>query len=71
MIMSEGDRWICLNPACGREIIVLQTVGTDVRTNPKCTCGFPMKKPYSVPEFRTIHPDDVNRFQEKFSLKTR
>ena len=48
MQMKPEDRWHCTNPACAREVL-LETSGTVVGQNPRCSCGAPMKKKYVSP----------------------
>jgi hypothetical protein len=70
MTMREGERWVCSNPECRCEIYVVIAAGPGDGTNPKCTCGFRMRKAYTSPGFRRIHHlDELKAVQEKFSSR--
>jgi hypothetical protein len=47
--MRKGERWRCSNLLCSAEILVLSTTTVPGPANPRCSCGSPMKKPYSKP----------------------
>jgi hypothetical protein len=53
MIMKSGERWHCINPACGCSVLV-ETNGEVQGENPRCACGGLMKKDYSPPVFRHL-----------------
>ena len=67
MIMRKGERWICSNPECRCEVeVVIASQSAD--GNPKCCCGWRMKKPYRAPSFRQIgNQDELKVVLEKFS----
>jgi hypothetical protein len=65
MTMREGERWICPNPACGCEVLVVLS-GTGDGTNPRCSCGFAMRKRYTAPKLRLLEGKDL---REKFYSK--
>jgi len=48
MRIQEGERWHCLNDACGGEIMVLASSQLEGQ-NPRCSCGSVMKKHYDKP----------------------
>ncbi len=48
MRIQEGERWRCLNDACGGEIMVLVS-GQLEGESPRCSCGSVMKKHYNKP----------------------
>ncbi|MGB8473830.1 MAG: hypothetical protein WCE61_07085 [Candidatus Acidiferrum sp.] len=50
MIMKIGEHWRCTNPACRCEVLV-QAKSEMEGSNPRCTCGAPMKKSYAPPHF--------------------
>lgn len=50
MVMKSGEQWHCTNPACRCEVLV-QTASEMEGSNPRCVCGFPMKKRYVAPHF--------------------
>jgi hypothetical protein len=60
MIMKSGERWHCVNPACGCAVLV-ETNGEIEGQNPRCACGTILKKLYSPPVFRHL---DFLRFPE-------
>jgi CDGSH-type Zn-finger protein len=45
----EGQRFICSNPACRREIVMPKSSDLLETKTVRCTCGASMKKPYSKP----------------------
>lgn len=53
MVMKSGEQWRCTNPACRCEVVV-QSTSEVAGSNPRCVCGFPMKKTYSRPRFRYL-----------------
>ena len=48
MRMKSEDRWHCINPACGCEVLVASG-GSEDGNNPRCSCGAAMKKRYVSP----------------------
>ena len=53
MVMKSGERWHCINPACGCKVVV-ESKGEIAGQNPRCACGGIMKKGYSPPVFRYL-----------------
>jgi hypothetical protein len=54
MVMKSGERWRCINPACG--CIVLVESNNEIEgENPRCACGGVMKKDYSPPVLRSLY----------------
>lgn len=53
MQMTAGEEWRCSNSRCGCEIQVKRS-SVEVGQNPVCSCGAPMKKPYTPPVFRYL-----------------
>jgi hypothetical protein len=49
----KGERWRCQNQTCQAEIQVLSSSGVQDGTNPRCSCGQIMRKPYVRPEIST------------------
>lgn len=50
MLMKARERWHCINPACGCQVVV--EIGGEIEgQNPRCACGGIMKKKYSSPVF--------------------
>jgi hypothetical protein len=60
MVMKSGERWHCVNPACGCAVLVESNGGIE-GPNPRCVCGSILKKCYSPPAFRYL---DFLRFPE-------
>ena len=50
MLMKAKERWLCVNPACGCQVIV-EISGEIHGQNPRCACGGIMKKKYAAPSF--------------------
>jgi hypothetical protein len=53
MVMKAGERWHCMNPACGDEVLVEGKSPQD-GAEAVCSCGSPMKKEYKPPVFRYL-----------------
>ena len=49
MELQKGERWRCQNHACKSEILVLASSGVPSDSNPRCSCGGLMRKPYVRP----------------------
>lgn len=62
MEIRKGERWRCQNQACGGVLFVLSSSQLSNGSNPRCSCGSVMKKPYRRPEV-SEHPlpDDERR----------
>ncbi len=60
MVMKSGERWHCMNPACGCGVLV-ESNGEIEGENPRCACGGVMKRDYSPPVFRYL---DFLKFPE-------
>ena len=60
MVMKSGERWHCMNAACGCAVLV-EANGEIEGKNPRCACGSIMKKDYSPPVLRHL---DFLRFRE-------
>jgi hypothetical protein len=50
MLMKAKERWLCVNPACGCQVVV-EVSGEIHGQNPRCACGGIMKKKYAAPSF--------------------
>ena len=53
MEIRKGERWRCQNRICQAEILVLASSELPEGTNPRCSCGQIMRKPYTRPEIST------------------
>jgi hypothetical protein len=54
MLMKARERWNCMNPACGCQVLV--EIGGEVEgRNPRCACGEIMKKRYTSPASAYLH----------------
>ncbi len=60
MVMKSGERWHCINAACGCTVLV-EVNGEIEGQNPRCACGNVMRKVYSPPVLRYL---DFLRFPE-------
>ncbi len=56
MSMIEGQVYRCQNRDCGCEVRVIKP-SIESNSNPRCSCGAEMKKPYKTPVLRTLDPD--------------
>jgi hypothetical protein len=52
--IRKGERWRCQNRQCGSEIFVTESSHTQGGSNPRCSCGEVMKRPYIRPELNTF-----------------
>jgi hypothetical protein len=52
--IQKGERWRCQNWECGGEILVTISSRTQGGSNPRCSCGEAMKKPYVRPALTTF-----------------
>jgi hypothetical protein len=59
MTMQEGERWICSNPMCRCEVVVVHRAGAVAGTNPQCSCGFAMRKVYAMPQIWEIRREEA------------
>ena len=66
MTMQVGERWICSKANCGCECVVVISASTREGTNPRCSCGSPMKKRYTAPVFREAREKEFRNVPEKF-----
>jgi hypothetical protein len=69
MTMREGERWICSNTRCRCEVLVVFSADAQEGRNPRCCCGFSMKKAYSPPKLTPIGEDDAKVLHQKFFMK--
>lgn len=67
--LEKGSRWICQNADCRSEIVVDKSSGLRSGSNPRCSCGSIMKKPYSTPELKELRRDEAEKlFPEQWAL---
>ena len=57
MDIQKGERWGCQNPVCGSEILVITSSRAQGGSNPRCSCGEIMKKPYAQPGLRSFESE--------------
>jgi len=55
--IRKGERWRCQNPECRSEILVSTSSRVQGGSNPRCSCGEIMKKPYVRPELSTFESE--------------
>ncbi|HTF22879.1 MAG TPA: hypothetical protein VK937_03060 [Candidatus Limnocylindria bacterium] len=60
MVMKSGERWHCVNPACGC-VVLVESNGEIEGQNPRCARASIMKKSYTPPVSRSL---DFLRFPE-------
>jgi hypothetical protein len=53
IVMVDDQIFRCQNPACRSEMRVLRR-SLEGGSNPRCSCGAQMKKPYRKPQMRTV-----------------
>ena len=56
MSMAEGQVYRCQNRDCGCEVRVIKP-SIESNSNPRCSCGAEMKKPYNKPVLRALNSD--------------
>jgi hypothetical protein len=56
MWMTEGQVYKCQNRDCGCEVKVTKP-SIESNSNPRCSCGVEMKKPYKKPVLRMLDRD--------------
>ena len=61
MLMHPGETWLCTNPICQGSVVVKSETCAE-GSNPRCSCGAPMKKKYTPPVFRYL---DFLRLEER------
>jgi hypothetical protein len=60
MFTSErGDRWICQNPGCGAEVMVIAPSQLKEEANLRCRCGGDMGRSYSAPTVRKLEAGEA------------
>lgn len=73
MRLTYGQIWRCINETCAAQIQV--TIGSNSASegsNPRCSCGSPMKKPYAKPQLQqAVVPPDVRQLLEKLQAVLR
>jgi hypothetical protein len=65
MKLRDRDHWICQNTACLAEFIVVASSRLPQGSNPRCSCGSIMKKPYSLPSVRNLEANEAEMFFEQ------
>lgn len=60
MMMKCGEEWHCTEPSCRCQIVV-QSDSQVEGSNPRCSCGAPMKKKYTPPQMTYL---DFLRLEE-------
>jgi hypothetical protein len=69
---KEGERWRCINPGCGSEVIVMNSGTVDGNENPRCCRGSVMKRPYEPPEEKKLEdPDETEKRRKALKHWTR
>ena len=59
MDIRKGEQWRCQNQECRSEILVSTSSHAQGGSNPRCSCGEIMKKPYVRPELITFETANV------------
>lgn len=69
MFASErGDRWICQNPGCGAEVMVIAPSQLKEESNLRCRCGADMGRSYSAPAVRKLQAGEVEKLRHDTAL---
>ncbi len=66
MRVKEHDGFVCVNPVCGAQIVVLKEA--TVPGKPRCACGSEMKRVYRSPVLRVLNAIEQAEVQEFLSL---
>ena len=56
MSMAEVQAYRCQNRDCGCEVRVIKP-SIESNSNPRCSCGAEMKKPYNKPVLQALNSD--------------
>ena len=56
---ERGDRWICPNPGCGAEVMVIAPSQLNEEANLRCRCGSDMGRSYSAPTVRKLEAGEA------------
>src|SRR5437016_14061088 len=67
--IRKGEQWRCQNLECRSEILVRTSSRAQGRSNPRCSCGEIMKKPYARPEPITFEPTKVEHHSIQASAR--
>ncbi len=69
MFTSErGDRWICQNPGCGAEVMVISPSQLKEESNLRCRCGGEMGRSYSAPTVRKLEAGEAEELRQDPAL---
>ena len=52
--MYIGQKWHCVNPQCGAELIITESSRVVNVDKPRCGCGAAMKRAYEKPTLRKV-----------------
>src|SRR5213080_2752154 len=55
--IRKGEQWRCQNLECRSEILVSTSSRAQGGSNPRCSCGEIMKKPYAQPGLRSFESE--------------
>ena len=65
---QQGDGWVCNDANCRAEIIVVTRSELPGGSEPRCTCGSSMSKPYVAPSVRKLDSDGADVILQKLEL---
>lgn len=69
MFTSErGDRWICQNPGCGAEVMVIAPSHLREEANLRCRCGGDMGRSYSAPAVKKVDAAEAEELLQDAGL---
>ncbi len=53
-MMHIGQKWRCVDPRCGAELVITESSLLVDADKPRCGCGAAMKRAYEKPTVRTV-----------------
>ncbi len=65
MRVKEHDGFVCVNPVCGAQIVVLKEATVPGR--PRCACGSEMKRVYRSPVLRVLNQIEQSEVERLLS----
>jgi hypothetical protein len=65
--MRIGEKWLCSNPNCGTEIVVIKSSRLGATEKPVCGCGNVLQRPFGKPAVGTL-PVGISQSSSEIAL---